>query len=127
MYDNLGISIYEHVTIDWTLALTNKPLFNEQFTAYIHSPHIMRLVHKYPVDTILPQHANFATNFDANTYHVLQQVWQTYGKYNELELENLILKDQAWQNARQGLKPLDRCNKLLNPATIKQQYLQQTK
>lgn len=42
---------------------------------------------------------------------ICDEVYEEYGMLSDQELETLIHQSDPWKNTRQGLKPLDRCNK----------------
>ena len=62
----------------------------------------------------LPKQIHDIPAFNQDITDVLNQVYSEYGHYTDIELESLIHQSTPWQNARQGLKPLDRSTHTFN-------------
>lgn len=115
----------------WHLAIKNKPLFDEDFQAWIHGPVIAPLYGMYkhfggapivtstPIDDIedLPE----PSLPGEEKSHVLE-VLSAYGDLSTWQLERLTHEERPWIEARRGL-PLDApCKNIISKNSMQSFY-----
>lgn len=114
----------------WTLTLENEDenelnnrLFEEGFEAWVHGPVIPRIYREY-------RHLGYreieqetdTPVFQEDIESILNQVWDVYGDFTGDELESITHQESPWRNAREGFKPLDRCNEEIKDKDIFECY-----
>lgn len=103
---NLRLQKLVYYAQAWHLALTGKPLFDDDFEAWIHGPVVPHLYRRFkdngwrPIDRaatspILPM--------DDETRDVLEEVWSAYGQFSATHLEELTHSEDPWIDARRGV------------------------
>ncbi len=93
----------------WHCALEGRPLFREAIEAWVHGPVIPSLYKQYKDYgwQIIPQVKSFDEGiFSKDTLDVLRAVYDTYGGFTGMQLENLTHNETPWQKARGELYPL---------------------
>lgn len=116
----------------WYLANFNKPLFEEDFQAWVHGPVIPTIYNKYkerggqPIlsDLKLNQTENI---FDETTREFLKEVSAVYMPYTAYQLESMTHNEDPWVNARKGLKPTSLSDKIIEKEDIRKYYEQKIK
>lgn len=114
----------------WTLTLENEEihslnnkLFNEEFQAWVHGPVIPKIYRKYSSygynEIVLSADEPI---FQEDINSILNQVWDVYGHYTGDELESITHQESPWLNAREGYRPLDRCNETIKDKDIFECY-----
>ncbi|ETT55820.1 hypothetical protein BSK66_22230 [Paenibacillus odorifer] len=90
----------------------DRKLFDADFEAWVHGPVIPEIYDefKHLGYSEIPKFRGTVAEFDPDTLDTLEQVWETYGKYNGNELESITHQESPWIKARDGYGPLDRCN-----------------
>jgi len=109
----------------WHLALYGKPLFDEDFEAWVHGPVNVELYNKYRVHSWenLPPPENFdPSKFTDEQLDFLDEIWDVYGIYDGKYLERLTHQEKPWQEAREGYGPTERCNEIISKGTMKNYY-----
>lgn len=118
----------------WTLVLYNHDehhltykLFPEKMQAWVNGPIIPTIYYKYQSyhDDPIPQLPYQPQPLKPIITNVLQQVWHVYGQYDALQLTDLIQHETPWQNARQGLSPLERTQRTITDHDLYSYYQQQ--
>jgi len=109
----------------WHLALYDEPLVESEFRAWAHGPVNYELYNEYRdygADPIgLP--TNFSTkSIPAPIREHLDDVWDTYGKYDAKYLEDMTHAELPWKEARGELSPWAACNVPIKEETMKQFY-----
>lgn len=116
---NLKLQKLVYYAQAWHLGLYNKPLFDEEFQAWISGPVQPELYERFkkyqwnPIsednETVLPEHIE----------EHLQEIIQVYGKYEAYYLERMTHEEEPWIIARAGI-PSDQSSN----AVISQQDMQ---
>jgi uncharacterized phage-associated protein len=85
----------------WYLAMNEKPLFDDEFTAWQHGPANRELYNKYRSCGYNPIPAPSNRNFDFSNDDInfLNSIWDTYGKYDGKYLEHLTHIEKPWEEA----------------------------
>ncbi len=117
----------------WTLtllndsvdSLTNKLFDDGHFEAWVHGPVIHELYNEYAEYGFnnISEYKSQPT-FTEDIEDVLNQVWDVYGKYSADQLENMTHQETPWQNAREGLSPLDSSSNIITDKDIYNCYIQ---
>jgi uncharacterized phage-associated protein len=105
----------------WSLALLERPLFDEDFRAWTHGPVILSVWHAfkdYRWEALPP--AEDVAEFEPEVEALLNDVLAAYGEHSAKALEDLTHSEDPWIRARNGLPPEATCN-----ATIPKDHLQQ--
>lgn len=107
----------------WNYTLYNRPLFLEQFEAWVHGPVCKTLYDYYrdkSFELIYPEKE--PPTFDLNSRQLLEDVWETYGDYTANALEVLTHSEPPWQKARIGYEPSQNCNVIIKPQDMRNYY-----
>lgn len=88
----------------------NTKMFESNFQAWVHGPVDAEVYHRFsdyrfnPIDT---QDIELPMIDNQQAFDVLTQVWNVYSRFDANELEALTHQETPWQNAREGLSPLE--------------------
>lgn len=95
-------------------------LFDAEFEAWVHGPVIRKVYGRYASKGFQTIKKIELKNMELpeDIEDILEQVYGAYGEFNGNQLESLTHSEQPWQEARQGLLPMDSSTKLLNKITI---------
>ena len=93
----------------WHCALLGRPLFAEEFQAWIHGPVCPKLYPHYADYrwNKIPRLAGTSPKFSAETTDILRAVYNTYAKFDGAQLETLTHSELPWQQARGGIAPFE--------------------
>jgi uncharacterized phage-associated protein len=113
----------------WSLVLNKKKLFNENIEAWIHGPvvpEIYKKYKKYGASDISGGCESVAVlekiREDHETYEVLMEVWNLYGKFDGDYLEVLTHSEDPWLKTREGLDKSESSNLVISEQIIKDYY-----
>ena len=112
----------------WHCALEGQPLFCERIEAWVHGPVIPVLYQEYKSYgwQKIPQVKDFDEGiFSSGTLEVLRAVYDTYGDFTGMQLENLTHGEIPWQKARGDLypsKPLEVCTREIQEQDMRDYY-----
>ncbi|WP_432365615.1 Panacea domain-containing protein [Lacticaseibacillus paracasei] len=101
-----------------SFALTNKPLFDEDFEDWRHGPVLKEIRHIFN-DGYKPMTSNEATHVDATTKVVIEFTLQKYAQYTPWKLRELSHHTAAWSRARGDISDDSRDNKIIDKSMIK--------
>lgn len=110
----------------WYLVLNDKELVEDEFEAWVHGPVVRVLYDRFqglgwhPITTENP-----VTNPDDlpdDIKEFLNEVWDVYGQFGAKRLEDLTHDELPWQEARNGLSPIQKCEKPISKNTMKSFY-----
>ncbi len=83
-----------------SLALYNKPLFNEDFEAWKFGPVIPAIYDKYKSSKNKPiLGTKYESALDDETKSLLESIWNIFGKYSAAELVNITHNHTPWKEA----------------------------
>ena len=114
----------------WNLVLNNKPLFKEEFQAWVHGPAIPTVYKKYKnfgskiIDIEISQ--KDCSALSASEKKLLNEIWRVYGKYDASYLELLTHSEEPWQKARNGNMPYDASSTVISKQSMKEYYEQKS-
>jgi uncharacterized phage-associated protein len=112
----------------WNMVLRDKPLFKEDFQAWIHGPAIPEVYQTFKncgsavIDIdVNKEDYKALTNDDKK---ILDEIWRVYGKYDASYLEILSHNEEPWQKARNGCMPYDASRAVISKQGMKEYYEQ---
>ncbi len=111
----------------WHLANFSKPLFDEDFEAWVHGPVLPNLYQQYkdfksaPITTKL-QEKNVEKRFQKKTLEFLQEVIRVYMPSGGYQLELMTHQEDPWVNARKGCKLDEGCNNVISKTSMQNFY-----
>lgn len=85
----------------FTLAVFNRPLFDEPILTWAQGPAVRELYDKYkdlgnkPID---PPELKDIPDFDSEIEELLDDVWTVYGQYSDWGLRNLVHEEPPWKD-----------------------------
>ena len=111
----------------WHCALLNRPLFAENFQAWIHGPVCPPLYSKYAEYgwNKIGRLKDSVPKFAPETAEVLRAVYNTYAKFNGEQLESLTHSEKPWQLSRGKLNPLAPSTNIITTASMSEFYGEQ--
>ena len=104
---NLKLQKLVYYSQAWHLALHDKPLFEEDFEAWIHGPVIPNLYHHYKHFGWKPIEEDVKVNLPPAILDYLKEVADEYFVCDAYELEQMTHLEAPWQKARAGLAPYE--------------------
>lgn len=108
----------------WTLAWTDRPLFDEEIEAWAKGPVLPALYERHR-GVFLLQPGFFggnAHNLRAEEKNAIDRVLAFYGPKDPQWLSGLTHLEDPWKNAREGLGPDDRGNRVISKAAMLEYY-----
>lgn len=111
----------------WYLSACKKPLFQEDFQAWVHGPVVPEVYHKYKIfgagNLFMSQDVEINNNnTDTNILKVVDFVFDVYGRYDGPYLEGLTHSEFPWIQARQDVGPLEVSQISIDKNTMKDFY-----
>ena len=99
----------------WSLALLNRPLFEEELQAWAHGPVAISVWHAFkdhgwealPAPEEMPE-------FDDETTELLRDVHRSYGEHSAKKLEDLTHGEDPWLRARGDLPAEAKSNAIIS-------------
>ncbi len=121
---NLRLQKLVYYAQAWHLALTNEPLFADNFEAWVHGPVIPHLYRKYKGYgwNAIPQDGVELPRLSDETREILDEVWDTYGPYTAKALETLTHSEDPWKDARQEYEPGTSSSRIIPQDTMRRYY-----
>lgn len=114
-YDNSELKLQKlmYLTQRESLAITGKPMFEENFEGWKHGPVLPQLRHFFDEDYKPISDHDLIDITDTDKY-IINNVISQYGMYEAWYLANLTHKDISWRNSRLGLKENEEGNRLIS-------------
>ena len=119
---NLKLQKLVYYAQAWYLGLYNKPLFDEDFHAWVSGPVQPELYDRFkkyqwnPIsehkETVLPEHIE----------EHLQEIIQVYGKYEAYYLERMTHAEEPWIKARAGIPSDQSSNAVISQGDMQRFY-----
>ena len=102
---NLKLQKLVYYAQGFTLAVTGKPLFDEQIEAWQHGPVVPDLYHRYKDHGAFgipaPTNVDFS-KFPAEIKEILDEVYDVYGQFSAWKLRNMTHEEAPWKNTEIG-------------------------
>ncbi len=107
----------------WSLAILNKPIFEDDFEAWAHGPVLPRIyeIYKEYGYTALPT-CDCENNITDEFEEILLEVKRVYGEKSAKSLEDLTHQESPWINARGGRAPEEKCNEIITKDSMMSFY-----
>lgn len=112
----------------WNLVLKNKPLFKEDFEAWVHGPAIPVVYKKYKncgscaiKEEVKEKDFKRLSDEEKN---IIDEVWKVYGKHDANYLELLTHNETPWQKARTGCQVYEISRNIIKKDEMKKYYEQ---
>jgi uncharacterized phage-associated protein len=109
----------------WFLAEKNRPLFEDEFQAWVYGPAIPSLYGE------LKQYGSYAISkiIDQNAIELLPEeiqhlddIYASYGDFTSTELVSLTHNEKSWQDARAGILPYNASSNVISKDDIKKDF-----
>lgn len=120
---NLKLQKLVYYAQAWHLALYNKPLFTEDFEAWVHGPVIPALYQEYkrfsfkPIEKVVEK-----PSFSSDALDHLEEITRVYFGYSGYELELMTHKEEPWIKARGGLSMDELCTNIISKKSMEDYY-----
>jgi uncharacterized phage-associated protein len=120
---NLHLQKLMYYAQAWHLALKNKPLFVEDFEAWVHGPVLPSLYQRFKIYRWNPIGIKVKEpDLPTTTKKHLKEIVKVFGKFSAFELERMTHNEAPWKKARKGL-PLDvNSSKIISKSSMKSYY-----
>jgi len=120
---NLKLQKLVYYSQAWYLAIYGKPLFEEDFEAWIHGPVIKVLYDRYKRWQWMPiQEEVSQPSFNQEVREFLEEVVDEYFSCDAYELERMTHIEEPWIKAREGLAKSEPCNKIITKESMKNYF-----
>jgi uncharacterized phage-associated protein len=106
----------------WSLALRNKPMFNERIEAWAHGPvvrDVYSILASFGDRPILLGNLGLPENLTQEEMGFIQNVWDSYKKFSASSLREMSHKESPWLEARKDCGPADRCENEITQDAMK--------
>ena len=129
---NLKLQKLVYYAQAWFLANKKKPLFDDDFEAWVHGPVHTGLYHKHkergsaPIITELDLES-VAKKFDNETFEFLNEVAEVYMPHGAYQLELMTHKEKPWIDARGNCEPDEKCTTIIPKSAMEEFYAAQIK
>lgn len=112
----------------WSLVIKKKPLFKEDFQAWVHGPAIPSVYKEFRLFGFSPikkeiKKDDFAP-LTEDEKDIISEVWRVYGKYDASYLEILTHNENPWLKARKGRFPYEASKNIIEKSVMKEYYEQ---
>lgn len=124
---NLKLQKLVYYAQAWHLANFGKPLFDEDFEAWIHGPVIPKLYKLYKERGSQPIILNkkfdqVADLFDADTRKFLEKIVDVYFSETAYRLESMTHQEDPWIEARHGFAADENCSTIIKKDIMRDYY-----
>ena len=103
---NLKLQKLVYYAQAWHLALSGKPLFDDEIQAWIHGPVIPTVYQRFKKCGYDPIGIQVeAPDFDVKIKKYLAKIFDVFGKFTAWDLQQMTHQELPWRNARKGLAP----------------------
>lgn len=120
---NLKLQKLVYYAQAWFLAIYGKPLFEEDFEAWIHGPAIPSLYREYKKFAYRPIEKKVEKpGFDTKVSKYLEMLTERYFGLDAFTLELLAHNEDPWKEARKGLAPDQNCSQIITKEMMKRYY-----
>ena len=122
---NLKLQKLLFYTQAWHLAIFKRPLFNEDFEAWVHGPVLPAIFRRYrDYKWCSLPNVNPPTLTDQTMKHI-EEVWSVYGSIAALDLERLTHSESPWKDARVGFAPDESSHQIISKTSMQKYYSSQ--
>jgi uncharacterized phage-associated protein len=111
----------------WSLALHDKPLFDEDIQAWANGPVVKRVYQAFSDKggtAIDPKDVHDPKDLTQEEQDFIGSVWESYKGYSAMSLRAMSHAEAPWIEARQGLNPAERSSNVITHASMKSYFSQ---
>lgn len=119
---NLKLQKLVYYSQAWHIALENKPLFAEDFQAWVHGPVIPSLYQKYKSFGWQPISQESTPELPKSVLQFLDEVAEEYFACDAYELEQMTHAEDPWQWARGDFPPDGSSSEVIKKEWMKEYY-----
>ena len=119
---NLKLQKLVYYAQAWYLAIYKKPLFDEDFQAWVHGPVIPELYNRYRQYGWRPIQEEVEPNLPEEVLAFLSEVADEYFACDAYELEQMTHLEDPWNRARGNLPPDAPSNEIVFKEWMKEYY-----
>ncbi|MGI0492332.1 Panacea domain-containing protein [Alkalinema pantanalense CENA528] len=119
---NLKLQKLVYYAQAWHLALYDRPLFDEDFQAWVHGPVIPELFEKYKHFGWRPIDEDAKIDLPDDIVSHLNDVADEYFRCDAYELEQMTHIEEPWQKARVGLMPDQASTNIIQKVWMQEYY-----
>lgn len=108
----------------WSLVWDDKPLFNDPIEAWANGPVVPNLyeAHRGKFKLGSGDLGNTCKKLNSTQIATIEAVLKFYGKKTSQWLSDLTHQEGPWRNARKGVPPGERSNKVITLAAMAEYY-----
>lgn len=117
---NLKLQKLLYYSQAWHLAIFDAPLFDDEIQAWVHGPVVPHIYGRFkncgfnPIDTEVTK-----SELPENGSRLTAEVFQKYGRFSGLELEQMTHEELPWLEARGGIPDDQNSRTALHIETMK--------
>ena len=106
----------------WSLVWDEEPLFFEAIEAWANGPVVRELFEEHRNMFNIDRASGDPSKLSAKQIETIDGVLSFYGEKNSQWLSDLTHMEDPWRNARVGLAPGERSNKIISHAAMMEYY-----
>ncbi|GGK45319.1 Panacea domain-containing protein [Salinarimonas ramus] len=107
----------------WRLALTDEPLFSEDFEAWVHGPVLPSQYHRFKDFRWMPITAPVdMPRVDEDLARHLDEILRVFGPESAVALEQMTHEERPWREARAGMPLHETSSAKISKNTMKEYY-----
>jgi uncharacterized phage-associated protein len=119
---NLKLQKLVYYAQAWHLGLYDRPIFDEDFQAWVHGPVIPELYQAYKHFGWKPIQEDVELDLPAEITSHLQEVALEYFACDAYELEQMTHLEAPWQSAREGVAPDEPSTRIIRKEWMQEYY-----
>lgn len=127
---NLKLQKLAYYADAWYLAFFDEKLVEEGFQAWIHGPVSRAIYNRFSSSKSLYSDITIADctpGFDLSSIPVaaaahIDSVLEVYGAFTGAQLEDMTHKEEPWIKAREGYRPSERCEEIIDRNITRDYY-----
>lgn len=107
----------------WHLVHFEKPIFSEDFEAWVHGPVLLSQYHRFLSATWGPIVEPVALpSLNAELTDHLYEMLNVFGSESAIALELMTFEEAPWKTARQNLAPYEECHNVISKESMAEFY-----
>jgi len=106
----------------WSLVWDEKPLFHEEIEAWANGPVVREVFNEHRNMFTIDRASGYPSKLSSIQKETIDNVLSYYGDKSSLWLSDLTHMEDPWKNARDGLAPGERSNRIISHASMMEYY-----
>jgi len=106
----------------WSLVWDEEPLFEERIEAWVNGPVVPELYARHRGMFKVSQWEGNPEKLTQTQKETIDAVLNYYGKRSSMELSQMTHREDPWINARRGLSPSERGNRVIPHVSMAEYY-----